>query len=385
MIHVFQRHLSVKIFISYLIVILVSGVVMVTAAELSIPGAFNRHLSAMRQAMAGMGGDEMLEEDLYNSYQAAVTETLLFGGLAAVVAALLVSLFVSREVVAPVRALNAASERIAEGRYSERVSVRSDLPRSRQDELAGLAHSFNRMAEALEKTESMRRQLIGDVTHELRTPLTAIQGYMEGLMDGVLPAEQGTYQTVSAEAGRLKRLVDDLQELSRIEAGAFELNRKPVDIASLLQGVCRRLERQYSEKGVRLSVDLPESLPPLLADEDRLNQVLTNLLGNALQYTPAGGSVRLSAALHGGEVTVNIADTGIGIAAEHLPMLFTRFYRVEKSRSRAGGGSGIGLTIARHLVEAHGGRIWAESQGVGKGSTFGFTLPLNSAFSLHKI
>lgn len=379
MVRLFQRYLGVKIFISYLIVILVSGIVMVTAAELSIPGAFNRHLSAMRQAMAGMGGDELLEQDLYESYQAAVTETLLLGGLAAVAAALLVSLFVSREVVAPVRALNAASERIAEGHHTERVRVRTDLPRNRQDELAGLAHSFNRMAETLETTESMRRQLIGDVTHELRTPLTAIQGYMEGLMDGVLPADESTYQTVSTEAGRLKRLVDDLQELSRIEAGAFELNRKPVDIASLLQGACRRLERQYAEKGVALLVDSPERLPPVMADEDRLNQVLTNLLGNALQYTPQDGQVRLAAHQQGDEVLVTVADTGVGIAAEHLPHVFTRFYRVDKSRSRAGGGSGIGLTIARHLVEAHGGRIWAESQGAGKGSTFGFTLPLNSA------
>ncbi len=376
MIQFFQRHLGVKLFISYLIVILVSGVVMVTAAELSIPGAFNRHLSAMRQAMAGMGGDELLEADLYASYQAAVTETLLLGGLAAVAAAVLVSLFVSREVVAPVQALNRASQRIAEGHYTERVDVRSDLPRSRQDELAGLAHSFNRMAETLEKTESMRRQLIGDVTHELRTPLTAIQGYMEGLMDGVLPADESTYQIVSAEAGRLKRLVDDLQELSRIEAGAFELHRQALDIASLLQRACLRLERQYAEKGVQLTADLPENLPPVWADEDRLNQVLTNLLGNALQYTPAGGSVHLSASVHGSQLTVTVSDTGVGIAAEHLPHLFTRFYRVDKSRSRAGGGSGIGLTIARHLVEAHGGRIWAESQGLGKGSAFSFSLPL---------
>jgi signal transduction histidine kinase len=380
MLRLFQRYLGVKIFISYLIVILVSGIVMVTAAELSIPGAFNRHLSAMREAMAGMGGDEMLEVDLYDSYLAAVTETLLLGGMAAVAAALLVSLFVSREVVAPVRALNEASERIAEGHYVERVDVRMDLPRSRQDELARLALSFNRMAEMLEKTESMRRQLIGDVTHELRTPLTAIQGYMEGLMDGVLPADESTYQTVSAEAGRLKRLVDDLQELSRIEAGAFELSRLPVDVASLLQAACRRLERQYAEKGVSLLVaDLPAQLPLVWADEDRLNQVLTNLLGNALQYTPPGGQVRVSASHQEKELLVQVSDSGAGIAAEHLPLLFTRFYRVDKSRSRAGGGSGIGLTIARHLVEAHGGRIWAESPGPGEGSTFSFSLPVNSS------
>jgi len=174
----------------------------------------------------------------------------------------------------------------------------------------------------------------------------------------------------------LQRLVDDLQELSRVEAGAYELHRRPVAVSALVADTLARLGRQFEEKDVSLQTDLPDDLPPVLVDQDRIDQVLLNLAGNALQYTPAEGKVRIAAQQQEGEVRIAISDTGIGIPAEHLPYLFTRFYRVDKSRSRAGGGSGIGLTIARYLVEAHGGRIWSESPGPGRGSTFTFTLPV---------
>ncbi len=245
------------------------------------------------------------------------------------------------------------------------------------DELGQLAHSFNLMAEKLEQVEAMRRQLIGDISHELRTPLTAIKGSMEGLMDGVLPAEAETYQQIHQEAGRLARLVDDLQELSRVEAGSIPLDIRPVPVPTLVQPTLSHLAAQAQSIGIMLNAELPDDLPSVLADPDRITQVLTNLVGNALHYTAAGGSVTVRAIRHGLEVRISVIDNGIGIPAEHLPQLFTRFYRVDKSRSRqAGGGSGIGLTIARALVEAHGGRIWAESAGEGQGSTFTFSLPV---------
>ncbi len=196
------------------------------------------------------------------------------------------------------------------------------------------------------------------------------------MIDNVLPAEPGTYQQVYREADRLQRLVSDLQELSRVEAGSYELNRHPLVITELIQQTAARLQPQFEEKGVNFELDLPADLPVVLADGDRISQVLLNLIGNALQYTPAGGTVTIIAKKHDSELRVLIYDTGTGIPAEHLPHLFTRFYRVDKSRSRAGGGSGIGLTITKHLVEAHGGRVWAESDGVGEGSTFGFALPV---------
>jgi histidine kinase len=245
------------------------------------------------------------------------------------------------------------------------------------DEIAQLAARFNQMATQLEQVELMRRQLIGDVTHELRTPLTSIKGYMEGLVDGVLPSTPETFDQIHREADRLSRLVDDLQELSRVEAKAYSLDVRSVTVSNLVQTTVKRLTPQARDKRIALHSNLPADLPPLQADEDRLMQVLVNLVANAIQYTPEGGDVTISAARQADEIHISVKDTGVGIPPEHLANLFTRFYRVDKSRSRnAGGGSGIGLTIAKHLVEAHGGRIWAESKGEEQGSTFTFSLKI---------
>jgi histidine kinase len=319
--------------------------------------------------MQGIGTGIGMMSDLFTNFQASFNEALLLALLAAGSVAILVSLLLSRGVVAPVRTLTSASQRIADGHYSERVQPAGP------DELGQLARSFNQMAEKLEQVETMRRQLIGDVSHELRTPLSAIKGSMEGLMDGILPANPETYQQIHQEADRLARLVDDLQELSRVEGGAYSLDIRPITVTTLVQTALKRFSPQAQTKQIELRTDLPSDLPPILADQDRITQVLTNLVGNALQYTPQGGQVTIQAVRLGDEIHVSVMDTGIGIPAEHLPHLFTRFYRVDKSRSRqAGGGSGIGLTIARHLVEAQGGRIWAGSSGTGQGSTFTFSL-----------
>ena len=275
----------------------------------------------------------------------------------------------SRRIVAPIRTLTDASQHIAEGQYAERVQVNGS------DEIAQLAARFNQMATQLEQVESMRRQLIGDVTHELRKPLTSIKGYMEGLVDGVLPSTPETFDQIHREADRLSRLVDDLQELSRVEAKAYSLDIHPMTVSNLVQTTVKRLAPQARDKHIILHPNLPADLPPLQADEDRITQVLVNLVANAIQYTPVGGNVSITAARQADEIQISVKDTGVGIPPEHLANLFTRFYRVDKSRSRnAGGGSGIGLTIAKHLVEAHGGRIWAESKGEGQGSTFTFSL-----------
>ena len=372
-----RRHLGIKLFISYLTVILVGVIVLATTAEFVVPSAFDRHLAAMSAMMSPMMGDSTtnLELDLFNNFRAAVTEAMILAALASSIVAVLVSLLVSRQVVAPVREMMLASQRISEGHYNERVQVPGDVSKDELDELSQLALRFNRMAASLEQTEVMRRQLIADVTHELRTPLTAVKGSMEGLIDGVLPADEGTFQQIISEAERLQRLVNDLQELSRVEAGAYELNIHSYRVSDLLTAAEARLGHQFEEKGVILEIALPNDLPQVLTDEDRIGQVLLNLVGNALQYTPPGGKVKVTAAAQRDEVYIAVSDSGMGIPAEHLPHLFTRFYRVDKSRSRAGGGSGIGLTIAKYLVEAQGGSIWAQSEGAGRGSTFTFSLP----------
>ncbi len=376
MIRAVRRHFGLKIFFSYLIVIVVGVLVLGSTVQLVIPAAFNQHMTNMGGFAGGMmGSSNSMMQDIYGNFQAAVWEALIWAALAAVCAAVLVSWFVSRQVVTPIREMKQASQRIAEGHYDERVYVPGNIQRDEVDELAQLALYFNQMASRLDQTETMRRQLIGDVAHELRTPLTVIKGTMEGLMDGILPAASETYQQVYQEADRLQRLVADLQELSRVESSAVPLNLQAIPVQRLVEMVRSRMSRLFEDKGVNLKITQPEHLPAVLGDEDRLTQVLVNIVGNALKYTPEGGWVEISARLQGGFVTLAVRDTGIGISSEHLPHIFTRFYRVDKSRARASGGSGIGLTIAKSIVEAHGGRIWLESDGEGKGSTFSFTLP----------
>lgn len=372
MIEFFRRHLGARLLLSYLVIIVVGVFVLVIASQFILPASFNRHMAGMGNdgMMMGMNGNSAMSQ-LYVDYRASFNEALMYATLAAMFAALVLSVFFSRSVISPVHAMSLATQRIADGRYDERLQVNGN------DELAQLAAYFNQMAEKLNEVESMRRRLIGDVSHELRTPLTAIKGSMEGLMDGILPATDETYQQVLAEAERLNRLVNDLQELSRVEARAYQLNIRPVDASALVRTVTKRLSPHAELKRITLDFELQPDLLHVLADEDRAVQVLTNLTGNALQYTPEGGRVTISAKRISNEIEFSIRDTGIGIPPEHLSHIFDRFYRVDKSRSRqAGGGSGIGLTIARSLIEAHGGRIWVESAGEGLGSTFNFTLPI---------
>ena len=376
MIAIIQRKLGAKLFVAFLTVVLIGAVVLMIAIQFTVPTAFNRHMSGLGPGMgmgqgAGQAGGQGMMQGFYGDFRSGVNEALGVAALGAVIVAVGVSLAFSRRIVAPLRDMTSASRRIAEGNYNERVAVKS------ADELGQLADSFNQMAERLEQVETRRRQLIGDVSHELRTPLTAIKGSMEGLMDGVLSADAETYQQIHAEADRLSRLVDDLQELSRVEAHAYSLEIQEVNLSALVLTTIRRLTPNARAKNISLTSTVPGNLPSIPGDEDRLEQVLTNLTANGIQYTPEGGEVVISAEQKKGDIQITVSDTGVGIPPEHLTDIFTRFYRVDKSRSRAsGGGSGIGLTIARLLVEAHGGRIWAESEGEGKGSRFVFTLPI---------
>jgi histidine kinase len=335
-------------------------------------------MAGMITMMSGinkMGNAQPLETELYSNYKSAMTEALSLAAAAALIAAVIASLLISHQVVEPVQRMMRISHRIAEGEYEERLKVAGNVQSNQLDELDQLGLTFNQMADKLEKIESMRLQLIGDVTHELRTPLTAIKGYMEALIDGVLPGTPETYQQVYSEADRLQRLVNDLQELSRVEAGAYQINLESLSPANLIGTVITHLNRQFEEKGILLEEKLDANLPNVFADKDRILQVLTNLIGNALQYTAAGGKVVISATGVKSEILISISDSGIGISPDNLSLIFNRFYRTDKSRARASGGSGIGLTIAQALVKAHHGRIWAESPGEGKGSTFTFSLP----------
>ncbi len=369
-----------KFFLSYLAVIALALLTLAVATALVAPADFSgrvREISMMPEGRMRMGaaGGLMLNlnalEDILNAnFRQAVTRALLLSGGVAVIAAAGASLFLSQRIVQSIQALGAASRHIANGHYEERLPILGD------DELGELTRSFNAMAEALARTEAMRQQLLADVSHELKTPLASIQGFMEAMQDGVIPPTPEMFQRVHREADRLQRLVHDLQELSRAEASQLMLDIRPHDASELATSAAEWLRPQFEDRDLALTVILPEAPLRVKADFDRARQVLLNLLGNALQYTPAGGQVTLRLSREGPMAHFAVSDTGVGLAAEDLERIFQRFYRVDKSRARASGGSGIGLTIARHIAEAHGGRLWAESAGPGKGSTFHFTLPL---------
>jgi two-component system OmpR family sensor kinase/two-component system sensor histidine kinase BaeS len=281
----------------------------------------------------------------------------------------------ARRFTSPLSETMRAADAMADGDLSARV------PEHGSGEFRRFARSFNRMAGALETADRHRRELLADVAHELRTPLTIIQGNLEGLRDGVYEASPEHLDLVLDETGKLSRLVDDLRLLTLAEAGQLPLDLQVLDVPQLLADVRDAFACQASEAALALTVDVAGSLPPLLADPQRLGQVLGNLVANALRHTPAGGQVSLGADLAPHEqvpsaVRLWVADTGEGIPAEDLSRIFDRFWRGDPARSHElGAGSGLGLAIAKSLIEAHGGRIWAESE-VGQGTTVSCILPL---------
>jgi signal transduction histidine kinase len=310
------------------------------------------------------------------TFLASVNRVLLIVAVVAGLSAMLLILGLSRRILAPVEALTAAVRRMEAGDLSQRVEVTS------RDEIGGLARAFNAMADGLARLEELRRNMVTDVAHELRTPLSNIRGYLEALQDGVVEPERHIIDSLHAEAMLLNHLVDDLQELSLAEAGQLRLGRQSVALADMVDRAIGAVRLRAEAKGVTVRVDLPEDL---LVDVDpqRIGQVLRNLLENALTHTPPDGEIALSAHDDGQWVEVSVRDTGSGIAAKDLPYVFERFYRADKSRSRATGGAGLGLAIARSLVEAHGGRIWVEST-EGEGSTFTFALPISISSREHR-
>jgi len=376
--------LGVKLFASYVVVVTIGIGVLVVAASLATPSFFDLRMGQMmgnagpgRGPAIGMMGQagtpqmvSQLDAALADTLRASLAQGLLLASVAALAMAVAASVLVSRRIISPIRELARASHRIAAGQYAERVVATS------RDEIGELGLSFNAMAAALDATEQRRTELIGDVAHELRTPLATLRGFLEGLMDGVVEPSDQTWARLHDETGRMQRLVDDLQELSRAEARQLVLHPRRLQAAELVRSAIEQLGSAYADKGVTLETDVQPGLVDVIADSDRVIQVLTNLLGNALRYTPAPGRVCVQVVTASrDEVAVSVSDNGVGIPPEHLARVFERFYRVDKSRSRAMGGSGIGLTIARALVEAMGGRIWVESRGVGQGTIFAFTLP----------
>ncbi len=303
----------------------------------------------------------------------SVNRAVLSSVVIAAVIALILGAVLAFQITAPLRQLKKAAAAIAQGDLSQRVHIRS------RDELGDLGQTFNQMAESLSNAETQRQHLAADVAHELRTPLAAIQGTLEGMQDGVLPLDEEQVSALHAETILLNRLVGDLRLLSLAEAGQLKLEMEEGDPGPVLRQIVERTRAQANLKNIQLDTDIPDGLPMIRMDADRVTQVLNNLLNNALRHTPEGGQVRVTAAFEPrqAELSIAVEDSGPGIAAQDLPFVFDRFYRADPSRTRASGGSGLGLAIVKQLVAAHGGTMQAESpiQG-GHGTRIRFTLPV---------
>ena len=305
-----------------------------------------------------------------------VQRSLVWAALLAAALSLGLGVFVSRLLTAPLARLTRAAQAIAAGDLSQRVQV---AERSK-DEIGDLGIAFNGMAASLAEAETLRRNLIADVSHELRTPLTVIQGNIQAILEGVYPLEMAQMAGLYDETRLLTRLVDDLHDLALADAGQLRLERLPVNVPDLARTAVGQFDPVAEAAGVKLTLEAVEDVPEVLGDADRLAQVLRNLLSNAIRHTPADGQVAMRVGRSGEQVTIQVADTGSGIATEDLPYVFDRFYRGDKSRSRRGGGAGLGLAITRQLVTAHEGHIEVIST-PGSGTEFTITLPAAAAVS----
>ena len=359
--------LAGRLLLAQTLVLLVGAVMAWLVAAAVGPSVFHGHLA---QANVGSTATQILHAE--EAYQSANAISLSLALVAALVAAMAASVFVTRRIGRSVAMVAEAASNVAQGRYDVTVS-----PPGLGAEFDALASGFNQMAGRLGSVERTRRRLLADLGHEMRTPVATLEAYLEALEDGIATLDVETAEMLHSQTRRLARLSEDISSVSRAEEGQVVLDLRTVQPETVLAAAVDSVAEAYNVKGVRLVTRTASRPPDLRMDPDRMGQVLGNLLDNALRHTPAGGMVTISATAspRTGGVELSVADTGDGIAVEHLPHLFERFYRVDAARDRAHGGSGIGLAIAQALVHAHGGQLTVTSPGTGKGSTFRVFLP----------
>jgi two-component system sensor histidine kinase BaeS len=359
--------LAARLLVGQLLVVLVGAITLAVTAVLVAPGLFHQHLDR----------SGVITEPVRQHAEEAFTSALLIALTVAVAAALLtagvVSWLVVRGVSRPVEQLAAAADAVAEGRYHVAVPT---VPFT--SELQRLSDAFGHMATRLADTDVARSRLLSDLSHELRTPLATLAVFVDGLEDGVVPADAAAFATMRHQVDRLQRLASDVREVARAEEDALDLHPGLVDPVDLADTAVAAAAPRYTARGVALRTVHSGPVPPVRGDDDRLQQVLGNLLDNALQHTPAGGHVTIDVTAHAvlHAVTITVTDDGAGIPVDQLDSIFDRFHRADPARSGAdGSGSGLGLTIARAIVHAHGGTITAHSRGPGTGAAFTLTLP----------
>lgn len=364
-----MRHLTlrVRLFISYAIVVGVGAAVMAVVVEIVGRQLFDHHMSGLGYGTGGHPGAGMAQVE--SAFGSALTRALLVALAASLTAAILAAVLGARRLLRPIDAIRHATHRLAGGHYGE------VLAEPGEPELAALVKDVNSLAAVLRATERRRAALIGDVAHEMRTPLTTMRGYADGLEDGLFTAEE-VLPGIGQELTRLERLAADLAAVSRSEESRLELHVDDDDLCDIARSVTGRLLPQYGDSGVDLFV-VTEGTVPVTVDRDRIIQALTNLVGNALSYTPTGGQVRVTVRMRPeGTAAVTVSDTGIGLVPDDADRVFERFFRVDPHKQA--GGTGVGLTIARAIARAHGGDITVASPGPGKGSTFELVLPLRT-------
>jgi len=364
--------LASRLLLSHLLVMIVGVSSLVIIGKLSSPRFFILHLQQLEGRNVTV---RYARTYLINGFETAWNRSTFWSVIVGATAAGGLSYWVSKRIVQPLTQIEQITQKFAAGHLDER------MPPSEIPEINQLATSFNRMAVSLEDVEHRRRELVSDLTHELRTPLTVLRGYLEELAADRIEATPAVYQQLAKETRRLERLINDLQELSKAEAGYLPIKLEAVNLRPLLESLVQKFSDQLLEDGPVLRLECPDQLPPVRADIDRVEQVLVNLIGNALTYTKAGSiTVRAWREPEGANrlvprLWIAVIDTGIGIAPQDLPHVFERFWRAEKSRNQHTGGTGIGLAISQRLIELQGGQIEVESQ-LGVGSTFRFYLPL---------
>jgi histidine kinase len=356
--------------LSHMLVVFVGVITVMIATALLTPTFIRDHITFMEGVVGPELGDQA-SVDFESGILQGLGRAVFAAAVVSTIVALIVGIAASNRLIQPLEQIRSATRRLASGAYSERVEPPHEA------ELAALAEDVNTLASALEETEIRRLRLIAEVAHEIRTPLATIQGYMEGLVDGVFPPSNDIYLAVSRETSRLERLAADLAELSAIEEGNFPLDLKIHDLSQEVETVTESLRPQFAVKGVDLAV---ADLPPMSVrgDRDRISQILTNIVDNALSHTAEGGTVTLAGWTDGATVHLSVTDTGRGLTEEQMSAVFDRFYRADRS---VPGGAGIGLTIARSLARAHGGDLDVTSRGLGHGATFTLRLPAAGATS----
>ena len=355
--------LTTRLLISQIGVLVAMAVTMVVVAAIAGPALFEAHLQE-----AGHPSPEVLEHSV-EAFNTAGVLALGMGLAIAATGAIVISVLITRRLRRSLVDLGDAAVRISDGDYGLRVEGADSR------ELATLADSFNSMADKLAGVEGSRRRLLTDLAHEIRTPLASMEICVESLEDGAIDPGPEAWQILAGQIDRISRLADDLGQVSAAEEGRLNLQPRPSDLNVLAEHVVLAARDGFERKGVELRLHQDPGEPIADVDPARIGQVLANLLSNALRHTPGGGRVEVAVAEDGDEVGIDVTDDGDGIAAEHLPRIFERFYRVDAARDRARGGTGVGLAISRAIARAHGGELRAASEGPGQGTTILLRLP----------